>query len=241
MLDFKEDIFNGLTIKNTANSKSFALELQELIEFAISKDKNLIWLTLSSKDGDKIAIALEFGFVFHSCSQSELVLVLKLKDVFVPFMPTHTVGVGGIVIANNKILLIKEKLKSHRSKYKIPGGMVEPGSSLEESVIREVYEETGIKCECEKMVALLNAHPYRFNKSNTYYIFKLKPLNFDINIIDTDEIELAIWYDLEAFFADDKIGNFQNNLVKRALSNNGLYKLDANRYFDGKGFAELYL
>ena len=63
----------------------------------------------------------------------------------------------------------------------------------------------------------------------------------DINIIDTNEIALAIWYDLDEFFADEKIGGFQKELVKSALSYNGLKRLDASIYFDGKEFAELYL
>lgn len=242
MLQFQEDVYNGITINRTSiNTDSFEIDLKELISFANGENKSLIWLTLNSKDGTKIAIALDLGFKFNTCNESELVLVLKLQDVYVPFMPTHTVGVGGIVIAENKILMIQEKIKSHHSIYKLPGGMLDLGSSLEESVIREVYEETGIKTELDKMVSVFNSHPYRFDKSNTYYTFKLKPLNFNINIIDTNEIALALWYDLDEFFANKKIGDFQKDLVKSALNNNGLKKLDASRYFDGKDFAELYL
>jgi len=242
LLEFKEDIYSGITIDNTSiNNSNFFSDLKELIESAKEANKSLVWLTLSSKDGAKITTALDLGFQFNSCSESELVLVLKLQEVYVPFMPTHTVGVGGIVVSNNKILMIQDKLKSHRSIYKLPGGMLDVGSSLEASVVREVYEETGIKTKLEKMVAVLNAHPYRLNKSNTYYVFKLKPLNFDINIIDTNEIALALWYDLEKFFADEQIGDFQKELVKSALSTNGLKRLDASVYFDGKDFAELYL
>jgi len=241
LLEFKEDIYNGITVSQISNKESFLSDLKELIAFANKSNKNLIWLNLSSKDGTKIADALNLGFQFHSCSESELVLVLKLKEVYIPFMPTHTVGVGGIVISDNKILMIQERIKSHRSIYKLPGGTVENGTSLEESVVREVYEETGIKTEVKKMVAVLNAHPYRFNKSNTYYLFKLKPLNFDINIIDTNEIALALWYDLDKFFADEKMGEFQKELVKSALSKDGLKKIEKGDYFDGKEFAELYI
>jgi len=173
VLEFKEDIYNGITVNRTSiKQENFYNDLKELTAFADGANKSLIWLTLSSKDGAKIATALDLGFQFNSCSEDELVLVLKLQDFYVPFMPTHTVGVGGIVVSNNKILMIQDKLKSHRSIYKLPGGMLDTGSSLEESIIREVYEETGIKTKLEKMVAVLNAHPYRLNKSNTYYVFK---------------------------------------------------------------------
>ena len=241
MLEFKEDIFNGLTIDaSSIKNSTFSSDLKELIVSAKGSDKNLIWLTLSSKDGSSIATALDLEFQFHSCSESELVLILKLKDVYIPFMPTHTVGVGGIVVNNNKILMIQDRLKSHSSIYKLPGGMLDLGDSLEESVIREVYEETGIKTKLEKMVAVLNAHPYRFNKTNSYYLFKLKPINLDINIIDTDEIALALWYDLDKFFVDEKIGEFQKELVKSALEDKGLHKVEHKEHFNDKDFVELY-
>ncbi len=103
--EFIEDVYNGITIsKNSINRNSFNADLKELIAFANGANKSLIWLTLSSKDGAEIATALDLGFQFNSCSESKLVLVLKLQDVYVPFMPTHTVGVGGIVIADNKIV-----------------------------------------------------------------------------------------------------------------------------------------
>ena len=242
MLEFQEDVYNGITIDRASIlQESFASDLKELIAFAKGAKRNLIWLTLTKSEGAAIATALNLDFQFHSCSESELVLVLKLKDVYVPFMPTHTVGVGGIVIADGKILMIQERIKSHHSLYKLPGGTVEHASSLEESVIREVYEETGIECEVEKLVALLNAHPYRFNKANSYYAFKLKPLSFDISIVDTNEIALALWYDLDKFFTDEKISDFQKELVQSAIDGNGLSKVARSDYFENKEFVELYL
>ena len=242
MLKFAEDCYNGIIIdKESIYQDNFLPNLKELIALAKDRSNNLIWLTLNSQDGIKIATALDLGFKFHSCSEDELVLVLKLKNVYVPFMPTHTAGVGAIVIYNNKILMIQEKIKSHRSIYKLPGGMVDIASSLEDSVIREVYEETGIKTELEKMVGLTNSHPYRFNKANTYYIFKLKALNFDINIIDTDEIALALWYDLDDFFANSEIREFQKKIVKSALNSKGLIKEKESNYFNDKDFTELYI
>ena len=241
MLEFIEDIFNGITIKAPIKSSNFALELKEIIAFAKEAKKNLIWLTLTKKEGAAISTALDLGFIFHSCNKGELVLVLKLKDVFVPFIPTHTVGVGGVVVTDGKILVIQEQIKSHRTIYKLPGGMVELSSSLEKSVVREVYEETGIKTKLEKMVGVLNTHPYRFGKSNCYFVFKLTPLNFDINIIDKDEIAQALWLDLDEFFTNKEISTFQKEVVKSAIDGKGLSKVASSDYFENKEFVELYL
>ena len=74
MLEFKEDIYSGITVNRTSiKQESFYDDLKELIAFANGAKKSLIWLTLSSKDGAKIAIALDLGFQFNSCSEEELV------------------------------------------------------------------------------------------------------------------------------------------------------------------------
>jgi mutator protein MutT len=54
------------------------------------------------------------------------------------------VGVGAVIICNGKILLEKRKNEPGRGKWSIPGGLVELGESLEQTVIREVKEETGL-------------------------------------------------------------------------------------------------
>ena len=57
------------------------------------------------------------------------------------------VGVGAVIICNGKILLEKRKNEPGRGKWSIPGGLVELGESVEQTVIREVKEETGLEVE----------------------------------------------------------------------------------------------
>jgi len=54
------------------------------------------------------------------------------------------VGIGGVVIEQGRALLIRrgsEPLKGH---WSIPGGTLELGESLQEGVVRELKEETGL-------------------------------------------------------------------------------------------------
>jgi 8-oxo-dGTP diphosphatase len=54
------------------------------------------------------------------------------------------VGIGGVVIEQERALLIRrgsEPLKGH---WSIPGGTLELGESLQEGVVRELREETGL-------------------------------------------------------------------------------------------------
>lgn len=50
----------------------------------------------------------------------------------------------GIVIKDNKILLVKRRF--HPKLWGPPGGFVEEGEELHKTVVREVFEETGIEC-----------------------------------------------------------------------------------------------
>ena len=57
------------------------------------------------------------------------------------------VGVGAIIICDGKILLEKRKNEPGKGKWSIPGGLVELGERVEQTVIREVKEETGLDVE----------------------------------------------------------------------------------------------
>jgi 8-oxo-dGTP diphosphatase len=56
------------------------------------------------------------------------------------------VGVGAVILDEGKILLEKRKNQPGRGKWTIPGGLVDLGERLEHAVVREVEEETCLKC-----------------------------------------------------------------------------------------------
>ena len=55
------------------------------------------------------------------------------------------VGVGGVVIAEGRALLIRRGGPPLEGEWSIPGGMLELGETLEEGVRRELAEETGLE------------------------------------------------------------------------------------------------
>lgn len=54
------------------------------------------------------------------------------------------VGVGGVVIADGKALLIRRGTEPLLGQWSIPGGTLELGETLVEGVARELLEETGL-------------------------------------------------------------------------------------------------
>ena len=245
MLTAQKDLYNGLIIDTSTISSSFSDFKTALITFleqAKLEKKSLIWMDLTSKQSQHIALALDLGFIFHNCEYERTTLIFKVdNDAYIPVSPTHTLGVGGIVINNNnEILLVRDKIHTSSSIYKIPGGMLEHASRLSDGVQREVWEETGIKTKLIKMVSILNSHPYRFNKSNMYIVFHLEPLTTEINIIDTHEIEKALWMPLEEFFANKEMSKFQKDLVNATLEHEGLGFMENEIYFKNKKHVEVY-
>lgn len=70
------------------------------------------------------------------------------------YPPRPVVGVGGILIEEGKVLLVRrgrEPLKGH---WSIPGGAVNTGERLEDAVCRELREETGLAVKPLFLVAV---------------------------------------------------------------------------------------
>jgi mutator protein MutT len=54
------------------------------------------------------------------------------------------VGVGGVVVREGAVLLVKRAAEPLAGQWSLPGGSVELGETLEEAVKRELREETGL-------------------------------------------------------------------------------------------------
>ncbi|MEM4733021.1 MAG: NUDIX hydrolase [Candidatus Bathyarchaeia archaeon] len=66
------------------------------------------------------------------------------------------VGVGAIIINDGKILLEKRKSPPAKGKWSVPGGLVELGEKIEQAVIREVKEETGLDVASPRLVDVVD-------------------------------------------------------------------------------------
>lgn len=57
------------------------------------------------------------------------------------------IGVGGVLIHEGKALLIRRGKEPLCGRWVVPGGTVEVGETLEEALVREMKEETGLTIE----------------------------------------------------------------------------------------------
>jgi 8-oxo-dGTP diphosphatase len=66
------------------------------------------------------------------------------------------VGVGGVVIHRQRVLLIKRGTEPLKHHWSIPGGMLELGEELAEGARRELREETGLDVEPLEVIAVFD-------------------------------------------------------------------------------------
>lgn len=64
------------------------------------------------------------------------------------------VGVGAIIIEEDRVLLVKRGHAPLLGEWSIPGGVLEVGETLREAAIREALEETGLTVECADLLGV---------------------------------------------------------------------------------------
>jgi 8-oxo-dGTP diphosphatase len=64
----------------------------------------------------------------------------------------------GIVLTEGSVLMLKRSQKEGPLQWAFPGGKLESGESPESAVLREILEETGIRCEVSQTIGK-RVHP----------------------------------------------------------------------------------
>jgi 8-oxo-dGTP diphosphatase len=82
---------------------------------------------------------------------------------------TPKLTADGAVLKDKKILLIKRKFNPYKDKWGLPGGFVEYGERVENAVIREVLEETGLKVKVVDIIGVYS-DPNRDPRGHTITI-----------------------------------------------------------------------
>ena len=64
------------------------------------------------------------------------------------------VTVDGAILKENKILLVKRKNNPFKNMWALPGGFVEYNEKVEDAVVREVLEETGLNTKIIDLIGI---------------------------------------------------------------------------------------
>lgn len=125
------------------------------------------------------------------------------------------ISAGGVVISENRVLI----LKKFRGEWVLPKGRIEEGEKLEDTALREVREESGMKCEIIRYIGYV-----RYNYNNRYgkkikktvHFYYMKPIGGEPNPQNIEGFKTA------AFIDSDKALDLlkhcaERNMVEKAI------------------------
>ena len=81
--------------------------------------------------------------------------------------------------AREKVLLTRRR---DNGSWCVPGGYMEPGESMTEACIREVWEETGLRVEIARLISIYT-HPHRILEYSDGNRLQLVVLHFEAILI----------------------------------------------------------
>ncbi|MFP4170880.1 MAG: NUDIX domain-containing protein [Methanomassiliicoccales archaeon] len=91
-----------------------------------------------------------------------------------------TLTTDGVVMIDGKLLLIRRGKEPYQGSYALPGGILEYGETVEECVVREVEEETGLRTRILEMIGVYS-HPDRDPRGHFISVaFHLAPMGGEL-------------------------------------------------------------
>lgn len=189
------------------DTTTFQTKLEATIDTAQKLGKTAIWITIPISKASLMEQASKLQFEFHHAEGNLATLNrwISSDESRIPTYATHQVGVGAVVInsKNDEILCVREKRNNYRP-WKIPGGLAELGEDLDEAVIREVFEETGIPTRFLSVLGVRHHHGAQFGRSDLFFVCRLEPIpdeegNIPQPVAQEGEIEATAWQSLSEY------------------------------------------
>lgn len=135
----------------------------------------------------------------------------------------HKISVGGICLRDGEILVVKNTYGVSKGKWTLPGGYVELGETLSNSIEREVFEETGIETRAVNILALrhmVNEKKDRGLISDLYVVFNLEYISGNPTS-GSDEISDTRFIDFNKV-SKQEISGLSRYIIKNLLSSKDL-------------------
>ena len=149
--------------------------------------------------------------------------IMNLRK-YVGHEPLIGLGATTLVFNDKKELLLN--LRTDTNTWGIPGGSMELYETIEETAIRELKEEAGIKADELELVTILSGKEYYFEYPNgdkmctVIVLFKVLNYTGDIKVADNESKQLK-------FFSLDNLPSLESR-AKAIIDkiNNGSINLD---------------
>ena len=128
----------------------------------------------------------------------------------------YNIGVGGAVVRQGQLLLVRRASRHGRGNWQLPGGFIEPDETIEQAVVREVLEEAGVAAEVEAVLGLRSRYDPG-NGNGIYVILLLKPTGGEPRA-DGQEVDRAGYFTLEQIRGLTPLPPVNWEIAQRVLS-----------------------
>ncbi len=128
----------------------------------------------------------------------------------------YNLGVGGAVVCEDRLLLVRRASRRGRGNWQVPGGFVEPEETIEQAVVREVEEESGVTAEVEGVIGLRNRYDADIGNS-LYIVLLMKPVSGEPRP-DLHEVDRAAYFTLGEIDGLAPVPAINREIARRVLA-----------------------
>ncbi|MFF8870564.1 NUDIX hydrolase [Streptomyces massasporeus] len=125
-------------------------------------------------------------------------------------------GVTALVFDDEGRVLLNRRADTRR--WSVLGGIPDPGEQPAACAVREVYEETAVRCVAEGVVLVQALQPVTYENGDTcQYMditFRCRAVGGEAKVNDDESLEVA-WFDVDAL---PELNEFGLLRIKQALS-----------------------
>jgi len=109
------------------------------------------------------------------------------------------VGVGAVILHEDKVLLVRRGQSPSFGKWSLPGGLVELGESTREAIAREIMEECGIGIRVVDVAGVLDRVVHDDAGRVCYHYVLVDYLAYpeSLDVVAGSDAGDAQWFDIE--------------------------------------------
>ncbi len=134
------------------------------------------------------------------------------------------VGVGGVVLHEERVLLVKMTYGRSAGKWIIPGGLVEPNEDIGDAVAREIQEEAGVTAAPERIVGVRSRVDDRGGDQFRHDVYLVFAMAYGAGepVADQTEVSEARFWPVEEALTSPDVVSFTQECIRMALRGGGL-------------------